>query len=233
MYIAYLDESFSKDKRFQIVGGVLIKEGQFETLESILAFVRECEVPEDFKDSFEFHASDLFNQRGRFQGFDRQTAIKILEQCVHWIKQAGIPIFYGAVDVDKHVLTLGGDAEPVSVGFRICLGGVESWITEHDADEIAIAIFDNIPDKAARNAVQKAFRLCRKRMNLAGSDRGQWKHLHDDLYFGDSEHSVGIQAADICTYFINRHLNKRLDTEYLYEKLKDNIFCGRVYPESE
>jgi len=231
MYIAYLDDSLSADKRYQIIGGVLIKEGQFRTLESILALVRECEVPEDFKDSFEFHASDLFNQRGKFQNMERATAIKILEQCVHWIKQAGIPVFYGAVDVDRHKLTLAGDAPPVSVGLRICLGGVNSWIEKNDPDEIAIPIFDNVSNGPVRNAVQNAFRLCRKRMNIDGGDCGQWKHLHDDLYFGDSQHSVGIQAADICTYFVNRHRNGRLDTEYLYEKLKGNIFCGITYPE--
>ncbi len=31
-------------------------------------------------------------------------------------------------------------------------------------------------------------------------------YVHDDMYFGSSKDSVGIQLADLCGYFIAKHL---------------------------
>ncbi len=46
MCLAYLDDSESHDKRYQVVGGVILKDQDFCFLEDILAQVIESCVPE-------------------------------------------------------------------------------------------------------------------------------------------------------------------------------------------
>jgi hypothetical protein len=52
----------------------------------------------------------------------------------------------------------------------------------------------------------------------------------DDIYFGDSKDSLGIQIADMCGFIIRRHLSGKTDSEYLYDQIKDDIYLGKVAP---
>ncbi len=233
MYLAYLDDSDVYDKRVQVVGGIILKDEDFGTLENVLGSVIEDNVPEERRESFEFHASDLFNCRGAFTNLRREGALEILTQCVNMVRALEIPIIYGAVDIDRHRETIAGNAHPISVGFRICAEAVESWLKEKAPSDLAVLVFDDTKKVEVKQAVQTAFRDCRKRVKgiFSRDTRGLLGHVHDDLYFGDSSYSFGIQAADVCTYFISRHLNERKDTEHVYDLLKPNIFKCRTVPD--
>jgi Protein of unknown function (DUF3800) len=55
-------------------------------------------------------------------------------------------------------------------------------------------------------------------------------NLIDDMYFGDSADSVGIQAVDMCAFLIRRHLAGKEDSEWLYKIIEPNV-TGTVWPE--
>jgi Protein of unknown function (DUF3800) len=139
------------------------------------------------------------------------------------------PIVYGAIDMDKFSKSIWGNAHPLSVGFRMCAEAVEAWLSTHttETDDLGILIIDDTDNKDTKNAIRNAFKDCRSRVRSVeweNEARGQLKHLHDDLYFGDSACSCGIQAADICSYLINRHLNQRhpiRSDSFLYFLLQD------------
>jgi hypothetical protein len=50
------------------------------------------------------------------------------------------------------------------------------------------------------------------------------------MYFGDSRDSVGIQMADICGFFINRHLNQKAYAEGFYQVFSEQIAYEKVVP---
>ncbi len=50
------------------------------------------------------------------------------------------------------------------------------------------------------------------------------------MYFGSSKNSVGLQLADVCVYFIARHLAGKPDSEGFYDTIKDQIAFSEVYP---
>jgi hypothetical protein len=231
MYLAYLDDSESHDKRYQIVAGVIVQDRTFSRLESELAFVIEEYVPEELRANFEFHASDLFQCRGAFRDLDQTRAFKILAQCANRITELKLPVVYGAVDVDRHRKTIMGNAEPISVGFRICAMAIEAWLEANANDDLGILVFDDTQKKDVKIAIQEAFRHCRKTVISSPPDRGLLPHIHDDLYFGDSAFSFGIQAADVCAYLINRHLNNRADTEEIYRSMKGLIVASQTVPD--
>src|SRR5437868_3770446 len=132
MYLAYLDDSGpSTDRRYQVVGGVLLKDSDFDYLENILGFVVEMQVPEEFQASFEFHSADLWQQRGPFQKLPREKAVDIMGQFVALIESLKVPMVYAAVDLDRHRESIWGSADPLSVGFKICLDAIEDWCAQN------------------------------------------------------------------------------------------------------
>jgi hypothetical protein len=56
--------------------------------------------------------------------------------------------------------------------------------------------------------------------------------LHDDMYFGDSSLSVGLQLADVVSFVVLRHLQGKEDTEFLFKQIERNIVFGKIEPES-
>jgi len=51
------------------------------------------------------------------------------------------------------------------------------------------------------------------------------------MYFGNSRDSVGIQIADLCNYFMRRHLLKEEDEERFYEMFAGQAICAKPEPE--
>jgi hypothetical protein len=95
-------------------------------------------------------------------------------------------------------------------------------------DEFGILICDE--NKAMKADLQSAFRANRRRLKSTAHTRGTLEHLHDDMYFGDSAYSVGIQLADICGFIILRHLEGKEDTEYLFKNIEPHICFGDLEP---
>ena len=85
-------------------------------------------------------------------------------------------------------------------------------------------------DKGVKEAMLKSFHLFRNRAISSPLVRGVLEHLHDDMYFGDSKFSKGIQLADICTLIIRRHLAGYEDTEDLYQELSRSIVKHSMEP---
>jgi hypothetical protein len=232
MYLAYLDDSGpSTDKRYQVVGGILLKDSHFTELEQILGYVVESHVPEEFQDTFEFHSAELWHQRGPFQALPREKAVDIMQAFAQMVAAYDIPVVYGAVDLDRHRESIWGSASPLAIGFKICLDAVEDWFCAQQPDDFAVAVFDNINKPELRKNIVNSFRDNRRIVREVSGSRGRWKHFHDDLYFGESAFSAGLQAADLCAYLANRHLHARLDTEKYFEMIQPNILCGKVVPE--
>jgi hypothetical protein len=98
-------------------------------------------------------------------------------------------------------------------------------------DDFGILICDASNPKV-KTDIQSAFRANRRRLKAKDHTRGQLEHLHDDMYFGDSAYSVGIQLADICAFIILRHLEGKEDTEYLYKEIAPRICFAKVEPEA-
>ncbi len=101
---------------------------------------------------------------------------------------------------------------------------------ERASSDLAMVIADDNSNKQLKRQLQDTFHQFRFRVNSSPMVRGELGHLLDDMYFGDSKYSVGIQLADICGFLIGRHLLGKTDTSTLYEQLASNIFKGEINP---
>lgn len=239
MYLAYLDDS--SDESYQIMTATVVPDNKFMTIEEYLASVIDEFVPEDKRDTFEFHASAMFHGKPPFENLTRDDVLKIFEKCASIVVGAPLQISYGGVNMRNLRGGLYATAKPADVAFRLCLAGLESILVGLEEDnrksatgihalrheDFGILICD---EHKMKDELQKAFRANRRRLKSGSHNRGLLLHLHDDLYFGDSAYSVGIQITDICGFIILRHLENKHDTEYLYKMIEPQIRFGEVQP---
>lgn len=247
VYLAYLDDSDTKDKaaKWQVMAAVMIPDYVFSVSELMLSFVIQDLIPEEEIDDFEeFHASELFGGYGVFEGIDHQKRFAAIESLLTVINTAQMHIAYGAVDLDFLQKQDYRSANPQDIAFRSCVKGIHNWLAElsmenfkkaEQASEkgwespIALLIADG-GDKKNNAEMQRSFREIRKRVRLPLPSDDISAHLHDDMYFGDSKFSLGIQLADLCAFFIAKHLEQKAESEGFYRLIEKQIVFSKTYP---
>ena len=243
MHLIYMDES-SRESRYQIVAATIIEDTTFYVAESYLRFVVEQYVPEELWDDFEFHAADLYHGNHPFEKIGRETALELFSRCASIVESERNPItiVYGAVDTRHLRAGIHATSSPPDVAFRLCIPEIERWFVEKAPDDIGIIIADDTTNQNHKKHMQASFRAHRCKIKVKVShmedgslkeiedDRGKLAHLHDDMYFGNSRDSIGIQLADIYCWMILRHLEGKEDTEFLYKRIERGIFSAKVEP---
>jgi uncharacterized protein DUF3800 len=233
MYLAYADDSGTRDrgKNFQLMCAVIIEDKRFTDMEILLAAAAETLIPADKMDKFEeFHAWELFGGYGPFDGIDQSSRFQVIEALLTMVGQYQFPIVYGAVDKNRLAEKVFGSADPLDVCFRICMEGIEDWIGKILPHELSILIVDEFQQKD-KAILRKSFRSLRKQIRPYKPDSPKIWHFHDDMYFGASKDSIGIQLADLCGYFIAKHLENDVSAEGFYGLIKDRIVYSRIEPQ--
>jgi hypothetical protein len=237
--LVYFDDAGSsglnladKHQPYQIVAATLLKDGDFGISEILLGNVIDM-MPEDARSSFEFHAADLWHGNKPFDKLPHDKAEEAIRECLEIAKALPLPIVYGAVDKKKLSETPYSTAEPLDIAFQLCIEGVEEWLKGNSQrdDELAIFIFDEMKNEHHKNLLRNTFRRFRRKVRSFEHRPGKLAHVVDDMFFGDSADSIGIQMTDVCAFVIERHLAGKEDTEYLYQIIKDRIYAAKVKPE--
>jgi hypothetical protein len=258
VHLAYLDDSNIKRKKpkWQVMSGVIIEDKIFKLTEVGVAIVPELLMPAERMSQFEeFHACELYGGHGVFDGIDQDLRFEAIERLLATIKFAEIPIVYGAVDLTRLHSEFYASADPADICFRICLEGIDFWAEEDINSKLHAKLGDNIEnyklenvtphvvnglleelvivivdecDKKVRDTLQQSYRGLRPPRNVARDK--PFSHFHDDMYFGDSRYSIGIQLADLCSYFIARHLDGDNETESFYEMIHPHIVYSKIRP---
>lgn len=243
MYLIYCDDSRDGKKK-QLMTAIILKDTLFHIAEGYMGYIIEKHVPEEKREEFEFHASELFNGTPPFENINTTTAIQIFSKCCTIAVEEKIPIIYSCVDLSKLGSGIYGSAAPLDVAFRLCLPEVERWFKENAPDELGIVICDDCNDGKLKNNLQTSFTSKRRKVKMnveedegeikrIQEDRGELSHLHDAMYFGSSGHSKGIQLADVYGYIIKRHISKHEELESLYKYLEPVIFARKHEPKEE
>jgi hypothetical protein len=232
VYLIYADDS-ARDNKWQVISALIMRDSDFEQVEWGLNITTLFYAPENIRDDFEFHSSDLWNRRGVFSALNEENVNTLFGNCASIIAHLGLSIVYGAVDVGKLKSGLGlySSASPIDIAFRICVSKIEKWFAANAPKELGLLVCDDTQNKSHKNAIQNAFRMLRpKGQPLADEFRGSLAHLHDDLYFGDSKYSVGIQLSDICSFLIMHHLDGQDQSKRFYEMLSPHIADFGIEP---
>lgn len=233
MHIVYLDDSEQnkiRGRHYQVIAAVIISDRDFPMIEQTLAYYVYEQVPEELRENFEFHATNLWSGRAPFDRISEGDRKHLFGECVRVLEESKVPIIYGAVDFNKLYSTLYSSANATDIAFRVCAKAVEEWFEEKSPDGFGVLIADDTKNQHAKHAILNAFRRYRQFVRGSPPERGLLAHIHDDMYFGDSAYSVGIQLADMCALLVSRHLVGYEDSEELYRRIEKLIFKGMVEP---
>ena len=250
--LAYLDESFSQD-HIAIFGAVIIPHGEFGWVERLHQIaIEQLFSVDEIEDKFdEFHGWELFKGEGAFKGIDKAKRFDAIRVLLMAIRDHHLPFIYGAVDEKKLAADslskgLFGTARPLTAAFRLCVLGVEDWaqsqhdklfgIVEVDYKDQYLLIVDDAKDQELKKQVRAAYRLLRAKRPYTGKVANRLWHSHDEMYFGNSRECIGIQMADLCTYFMQRHLLKRDrtqrdDGDEFFDMFAAQAICAKPRPE--
>jgi hypothetical protein len=243
VYLAYLDESETGSKRdsWKVVSAAIIRDDMFGVVEITSSFAIENFMPEERRSQFsEFHACEIYGGHGVFEGIDQQQRFKAIEWLLGLLGSWDVKIAYGAINLEHLSKQPHASANPLDIAFRMCAQGIGEWLDKMALDtlgkegsatgeQFALLIADEC-DKADRVTLQNSFRSLRKRLRPPDYDGATLRYVHDDMYFGDSKYSIGIQIADLCSYFIARHLAGDAQTEHFYQIIAPQIISEKHEP---
>jgi len=148
-----------------------------------------------------------------------------------------------------------GGANAFDICFRACLKGITTYMEHNHRNTFALLISDMYKEDKIRDLLHNSFLDFRKRFRPTLSDLDTTTkvtrsesdtvietvhnvvakdvpYLHDDMYFGDSRFSVGIQLADLCGYVIAKHLGNDPDPDVqrFYALIEPQVMYSRIEP---
>jgi hypothetical protein len=244
MYFAYTDDSRCKHNgvTWQIMASVLVKDSEFRALEALMSVTTYNLVPPEKQGLFtEFKASEVYGGHGLYEGIPEFSRYAAISGVLSLLSGIGVAVVYGALNLDYLKKVNYASANPFDVVFRICARGVEHWMSgqleqqyqqflvdgapdQHHFDDKALFIVDESGENKA--LLQKTFRQMRR----SYGQPGELEYAFDDMYFGDSRFSVGIQLADACAYFIGRHVSGDAEAEEFYSLIEPHIVYSEIEP---
>ena len=232
VYLAYLDDSTDKDCGLAMVGALLIQDQFFYCVEDVVGMVIESLIPINKLEKFEeFHAVELFGGHGVFEGIDERERFKAIETLLKAVRSFEMTFVYSCVDTRALSGSAFGGGHPIDVAFRMCAKGIEEKIAPSGDATLGLLIMDETKDTKLKEQLKRSFNAIRgKNRPPSFTPRRMW-HMHDDMYFGQSRDSIGIQISDLCTYFVARKLKIRGETERFYNIFAERVVCAKVEPE--
>jgi len=254
VHLAYLDDSQRQDPSISMFGAVVMPHGSFGWAERMHSIAIEQLFPTDeIEERFqEFHAHELFRGEGAFKGVEEARRFDAITVLLMVMRDHQLPFIYGAIDERKLAKSPMGQslfetARPLIPAFKLCALGVEMWAqTNHapfhpgamsiDYNDQYLFIVDETKDHELKKQLRNSYRLLRAPRPYIGQVSNRLWHAHDAMYFGDSRDSVGIQLADLCTYFMQRQLSKKDPaspdaSDGFYEMFVRQAICAKPEPE--
>lgn len=230
MYLAYLDDSVTKQNgtRFLVLTAVLIQDRHFHNAEVHAGIVAQGLNADAGVANFEeFKACELFGGYGPFEKVDTAIRHHVLEWLLGLVPHFQMPVIYSAVDQDRLSTKSYASASPLDMAFRNCMFAIESHMQKTSSDDLVLLISDEF--KKDRSILKSSFKSIRGQQ--PSLEAGKCGHFHDDMYFGDSKDSIGIQLADVCGYFIAKHLEGHASGEGFYQIFKNQIAYCKIEPD--
>jgi hypothetical protein len=216
---------------------------------------------EKFQKEFkEFKGWQLFRGHGPFEGIDEPVRFRIIEVLLALVRGSGFPVIFGALDKPEWELQKSGNGPMFAYGgasaddicFRCCIKGIGDYIAHNKRGTFALLIADDYKDIAIKDRLRAAFYAYRERVKPMSQEEITGEHtalglsltegftaitsdlpaLHDDMYFGDSRYSIGIQLADLCGYIIAKHLANDSDPNIgrFYKIMEGQIMYSVIEP---
>ena len=230
--MVYVDEagiSNPKHEPYVIVSGVIVDaDKKMLQARGLLDAVVEKHIPQEYRDGFVFHATELFNGGGKVFTRDHpdwplSKRLEIADDLAKIPRKLQLPIALGWVDraenatlfpaANTHEQTL--DAHILA--FARCELQVDTWMRTNAPNEICMVIVED--SESARSLIRATHNFYQDK-GMVGLTQAERSHLpfrsimEDPLFQGKRPSSI-LQLADFCAYVFKRFLMNQSDERYL------------------
>lgn len=231
VYLAFSDETGTGDIQTQpivVVAAVTINpDTQWNDVHGHMERLVENFVPQDKRENFEFHASDLFGQLKR--GNNKVLFEGLLQIPV----QHRLSVTFGAVDRKGFIESIGPAVDSAkeqmkvmqSWAFVVCAAKIDNWMRQFAPKEKLLWIADNT---TADELMRYGLKIWQKDAIFRDIPTSKFEHVMDTIYFGHSHHSRGLQLADACNFVIRHHLAKKAAIEPFYRLIQPIVNSSEV-----
>lgn len=201
MILAFLDESARGGNRY-FMGALMVTADQAKQLEKRLDDIVSSVQTEvvGFDPATELHAYEVFHQKDGWAGVPVWVAVRVCKQVAEAIYSSGAKFIFRGIDIQALQARYPNPHPAHTLALSHTLESIQRVLTNDYVAESALILADEhhtAPDSRTR------FRSMR-----AGAQRGYTNvaltDLLDTIYFGPSDHSRLLQAADMATFFTNR-----------------------------
>lgn len=200
MRAVYIDES-ARDNDFYFFGALIVDDAAARAIETGLDSVARLVAANcpGFDARNEFHAVDVFHGENRWDPVPVVWRVKASELVSKVLERSGAEFVFRGIDLSglraryatpypAHLLTLAHVLEEVDARMS------------RVHDELAIVLADDHHTAASSRRNLHSFKIGR----VPGYTQNAIANLVDTIYFGPSDESRLLQAADMATYFLNR-----------------------------
>jgi hypothetical protein len=257
VFLTYLDDGGKGPVK--VFGGVVVPDDRFSVLETMSAFIaRELIPPERLERFEEFHASDLFLGVKPFDGIPEEKRYGALRELIQLRNHWGIAYVYSAVDTNELSKSPMRSASWIDSAFfmvacaidEFIMGDyrqsmralVESGLPPRSIPEspLNLMIVDEQGQQADASRIRSSFRSIRRPLVHALEPTGrvptEFRLLNrlqapvDQVLFGNSADSIGLQMADACNWVMWKHLTGE-ETLFFDDLKRGRIVCAQPEPE--
>jgi hypothetical protein len=202
--LIFLDES-ARDDRYYFFGALIVDANSLRFIERGLdeiAALLATNVPA-FAEATEFHAVDMFHGRNAWRPVPVVWRVKACDLVAKVIARSGAAFVFRGVDVQAQRQRYGRRAfAPHLLTLAHTLEEVDRQLAQHDPlEELGLAVADEHHSARGARRSLRAFKI----LSVPGYTQGPLTRIADTIYFGPSDESRLLQAADVATYFMNRH----------------------------
>jgi hypothetical protein len=225
--LVYLDEagiSNSREEPILVVAGIIVHgDDQWKNLEQEILSLRDEYIPEQFREGFVFHATELFSG-GKFfnrESWPKQMRWEILLRLLKIINDHKLPVVVGHVDRATFNPQMPEGAK-VSIetvahtaAFTGCAIQVEHWMRTHADSEVAMLIAED------RDRVKKMIKMAQTELKKNVSPLTEelfsmtpylpLTKIVDTVHFAGKTESSLLQLADACAFVLKRSLANKPD----------------------
>lgn len=247
MFVVYFDEAGTgkiEEEPFVVVAGVVVEpDREFKALENDLKEIVRYYIPEEDREGFVFHTTDLFGGRKYWRDRDRwpkPLRWEILDRLTALIEKYDLPVPYGFVDkqlyVDRAREVLGdiglndGMRMAHAAAFSTAAMGVQRLLDRHAKDKNAVAMFvaENLPEmRTFLKRVQYLFKDPEQEVFKIPDGEGlrvPLTRVVDTLHFAEKTENSLLQLADVCAFCLKRYIMKRPDSERFIRPILPRTF---------
>jgi hypothetical protein len=234
----YLDESgISTKEKVTVVAGVIVNpDKQWKAIESCIQDLVNEYVPEEHREGFAFHATDLFHGSGKVfdrRWYPRERSREALKNLLALPLRLHIPVAYGLnckadnkADMAKFEERYADHPRRIAAVYQaftyaLCAVGVQQYMSRFaEPNELAELLCENT--EGASKAVRAVHALLKgKELSPAGdvdslaflkrlvSEHLPLTKIIDGVAFGAKEEAIPLQLADACAFIIRCLIEKK------------------------